>query len=359
MTLSMRLQGRDNNWNLIRTVAALLVLVSHSYALCGETARDPGILLTGYTPVSWIGLSVFFICSGFLISKSWNDNPKILTYAGKRTARILPALAIAVLGAAIVLGPLVSTLGWGEYFGNPQTWRYVAGNLTFIKMQYELPGVFDSLPYPRAVNGSLWTLKTEVLLYILVPTLCIFGRYLGPLAFPGLVAIVSGLILSLFYYFPYLDPIKTPARVFQWKDSCNLMCYFGMGAIFYSLRDLIPLRRDLMVVASLLFIGSWFGGPTLTLLASFLCLPYISLFAAYTPTRAGRWFSRFGDPSYGIYVYAFPIQQAIVHCVPGITPEAHLAVSCATVIPLGYLSWNRIEKPMLHAARRYLGDNKS
>ena len=116
---------------------------------------------------------IFFLIGGFLIAKSWEFTILIGTVYDERVFRIFPALIAFTLVAAYVIGPILSTLTINEYFQSPLVRNYLRNILLFPA--YSLPGVFETNPYPNAVNGSLWTLPIEFAMYILVPIILILA----------------------------------------------------------------------------------------------------------------------------------------------------------------------------------------
>lgn len=154
--------SRENNFNIIRFMAAIMVMAGHMAYIGGYSL-----------PILWgqgiqsLGVKIFFLIGGYLISKSWLSDPNPLRYSIKRIFRIFPALVIYTVIAAYVVGPLLSDLPMREYYMNSQVSYYLKNILLYPV--YGLPGVFSNNPYPNAVNGSLWTLPVEVSLYILVP----------------------------------------------------------------------------------------------------------------------------------------------------------------------------------------------
>jgi len=166
--------SRNNNFNLIRFIAAVLVLFSHSFALVlGVADTEPLVVLVGMT-AGTIAVDVFFIASGFLITSSYVARNNLLTFFWARLLRIYPALIISVLFCVFVLGPLFTKNNLDDYLSDSQTYRYLVKNaILFFGVEYRLPGVFLDLPYAAIVNGSLWTLPYEVRLYVILAlTLC-------------------------------------------------------------------------------------------------------------------------------------------------------------------------------------------
>src|SRR3954453_4734939 len=104
---------------------------------------------------------MFFAMSGFLIARSWSEDPEPGRYALKRALRLLPALAVAVAFTTFVVGPLFTTLSLADYLTDPQTWFYFVRASLLVTISGHLPGVFGENVYPNAVNGSLWTLRGE------------------------------------------------------------------------------------------------------------------------------------------------------------------------------------------------------
>ena len=170
--LEDRLQRRGNNFDVLRLVAASLVLFSHSYALTGNA--EPFAEVSGWT-FGEVGVVMFFAMSGFLIAKSWGDLPQLVPFTVKRALRILPALVVAVSVTVFVIGPLFTTLPLGSYFSDPVTWLYLVRASLLITFFGTLPGVFEDNPYPDAVNGSLWTLPVEACCYALAAALGTLG----------------------------------------------------------------------------------------------------------------------------------------------------------------------------------------
>lgn len=178
--------AHQNNFAVLRIIAAMLVLISHSWPLTGHLV-DPLMAVTNnHLTGGTLGVMMFFAMSGFLVTESYLRRDSIASFFEARALRLFPALAVA-LAVAIFIGASVTTLSAADYFSQPQTSQYFAKNL-LLDTRYELPGVFANTPYPRVVNGSLWTLPTEWFMY------CIVGL-LGALAILRSQAAASALFV--------------------------------------------------------------------------------------------------------------------------------------------------------------------
>ena len=162
MLLADLAKGRDNNFNLIRFIAASLVLFSHSYPLAmGNGFPEP---LSNSLGTSWgsIAVDVFFVASGFFIAASFSLKSSFKSFAMARILRIYPALIITTLLTVFVLGPLFTSLSLFDYFSHSQTYQYLIKNTTLLTgIEYYLPGVFTDTPYNQAVNGSFGPCLTK------------------------------------------------------------------------------------------------------------------------------------------------------------------------------------------------------
>ena len=335
----------SNGFDTIRLIAAFAVIFSHAFPLTG--AAEPLHVLTGLTSVGGVAVSAFFVISGLLIPASL-DRGDLQRYTMKRARRIMPALVVAVLLCAFALGPLMTVLPLGEYLTASGTWSFV-GNMVFLPVSYDLPGVFADQPHP-ATNGSLWSLKFEVACYVLVPILFAFAslRKLAVLA----AWLASFAIIRII-------PEGAGGALFLIDQFFDLFRFFGTGMVFYIFREQIPVRAA----------WAWIGLALTILAAVFLPVIFMDLAAtagAYAMVAFAylcpEWFRQLtakGDISYGVYVYAFPLQQLLVPSAFAIAVDsaipAWLANSLLTLPPVilaGLLSWLVVEKPALLLGKR-------
>ena len=160
----------NNAFDFIRLVSALAVLFGHSYSIYYGVPEV--LLLNGSITLGSLAVNVFFAVSGFLICQSWERDPNPFRFTVRRSLRILPGLVIMSLFTTFVIGLLATRLQTTEYLMHSRTWSYLVSNITMICGVISPPGVFESKPYIKAANGSLWTLRYEVMMYAM---LVIFG----------------------------------------------------------------------------------------------------------------------------------------------------------------------------------------
>lgn len=325
------MRHRENNFDFLRLLAALLVLVSHQFALSGR--HEP------LTPIgSWggTGVLIFFAISGFLIAGSWSHDPHLGRFLVRRSLRIWPGLAVALVLIALVLGPLVSSLDAHAYYRSPVTWNYF-NQLGLWKFESMLPGVFASNPVPQSANGSLWTIPIEVRCYLVLAFLGMLGlmrkSWLLPIAFVG---------FAIWFFFLFRLGYEWPIRT-----QLQMGVVFFCAASMYQLRGLWEGRRLITWACVLAAVGAlWFGGWQEV--AATLGVPLVVVLAGTGSTPVLRRAGRYGDISYGLYIYAFPVQQTWVWLGGADLPMAVGVMGCTLITGvLAWLSWVWVERPAL------------
>ena len=328
-----------NGFDHVRLFAALLVLFSHHFALWGRP--EPGAQFDSY---GGVGVAIFFGLSGYLVSQSFSADPNAGRFMARRLLRILPGLAGCVLFCALVLGPLLTTLPVQDYLLHPQTREFVLMNLG-LRPAFYLPGVFADARVAPVVNGSLWTLPFEVAAYLLMAAL---GTLLRPQhlrwACPLLCAAAFVLMLAW-----------TPAEpVVAWDNDLRhvprFFAYFLLGATLAQAGGRWLQTRWMLALAAGLVLAP--HGAARQLLAILLTL---ALAIQLGRSPVGERFALRHDRSYGVYLYAFPVQQLVIaKCgVLGFWPTMVLALAITWVC--AGLSWRFIEAPMLRFKPRARG----
>lgn len=335
MRLSAVTHGRDNNLNLLRFVAASAVLVSHCYPLAtGDPDSEP-LRSLGMSPGT-IAVDAFFVISGFLVTGSLLKKADVVAFIRARVLRILPGLAAMLLLCVFLLGPLLTSLSAGEYFAHWQVYKYfLRTTMLLAGVEQALPGLFEANPYASAVNGSLWTMPYEVRMYAL-------------LGIMWLSVSLSKRAGTLFKVLVFASAVGGGA----WALSSDFVPFrlffmFFTGASFYLLRHMILLNWSLFLLCCVgLLAGVWTSAALFKTLYV-VTAPYVVMFLSYAPGGLIRKYNRVGDYSYGIYVYAFPVQQAVAQLVPQVSVAGMLMISGPLTLLLAALSWHLIEHPSL------------
>ncbi|WP_440903791.1 acyltransferase family protein [Catenovulum sp. SX2] len=354
--LSNLAKSRDNNFNLIRFLAAFMVLISHSYFLMSGPGNSIS-LLQELVGKSWgaVGVDVFFVTSGFLIAGSFFRNDSVISFIWARVLRIFPALIISVLFCVFIIGPIFSELGFVEYMKSNEVLEFILRNCTLVfGVKRELPGVFSDLPVENVVNGSLWTLPYEIWMYIL---LGIFGfvtitiSKLLKLDARGVLFALATLfvtsVLILNYSYPDFFISHIGLSLGSGDGFLRFLQLFFAGATFYVLKEKVKLKLEWCFLILILLVLLTVVNKSVFLLCYHITLAYIVLCVAYLPKGYILNFNKLGDYSYGIYIYAFPVQQAIVSVFQPQSIMTMIILSSFVTFIFAFASWNYIEKNAL------------
>ncbi len=321
-----------NNLDLIRLAAALLVLASHAYILTGHADDEPiGILTRHLVDGGSLAVDVFFILSGFLVARSAQRHGPS-RYLRARALRIYPAFLAVIAAQTFLLGPALTRLPLATYLSSPATWLALPRALLF-SVPPTLPGLFARNPLPAIVNGSLWTLRIEALCYLGLLALAVTGmlrpaRILVPLAIAwaaqaAILAARANLLSPAFASLPFVA-------------LADCVLHFLMGSACWLHAPVIP-RRWCLAGVSAAALWAMPYAPTLH-----LALPYLVLALGLTRPALPP----IPDLSYGIYLYAFPVQQTLVALLAPATMPL-VALSIPPTLLLAALSWRLVERPAL------------
>lgn len=331
VSVTQNLVSKKNNFDLIRFIGAILVVWFHSFPLTGTgnelefISKITNLQLTSGS----LGVMIFFIISGFLITMSFERSHNLKRYIKARCLRIFPGYGMVILLSVFLLGPLISALSTREYFSDSLTWKYLL-NIFLKNTQYTLPGVFTENIYPNAVNGSVWTLWYEFFFYIVVAVLGV-TKLLNKKVSIALFALSwLGVFfnVSIGYYYVYFG------------------MYFFAGMVTYLYRDKIMLSGKVTMIAILtIIIGNYFNVLLLILAISGT---YLLFYLSLGPVKKFSNFSKYGDLSYGIYIYSFVIQQLLVYLWPNPMNQLENFIFTLPIVCLfAYLSWHLVEKPFM------------
>lgn len=330
-----------NNFDVIRILFAWLVIISHSYVLLGVSDCDWMCRITGhFVPFSYFGVKGFITISGFLIFKSLQRSDNILDYLWKRVLRIYPGL-IVVLLLSIAMAYCFYQPWYLPFAKNHEISSYILRNLTLYDNQWRIHGVFDHNAN-NAINGSLWTMGFEFFFYLVLLILYPIRKFNMAIIFLLIITIIIGIYGNL-YQLETLKHIDFRLRV---DLIFELGSFFMMGALLGVINwQKITMQKELfyLAIAFTLTIIEF----RLNLIWMVISWPYIVLYIGQNSSKLANWVHlHLEDPSYGIYLYAFPVQQLIIYLFQ---PSVTTLLWASTVISfaLGIASWKWIEKKTL------------
>ena len=333
----------DNNYDLLRVMLALAVIISHAApVVIGEGAQEPLSGILNGTTLGDVAVGGFFAVSGYLVTASWRRSTA-LGYLQKRAARILPGFIVACAITALLA--CATSLNRTGSFTCTSWWRAVATTVTLRR-----PIVcfaYSANPYPMETNASLWTIKYEVGCYVATALLGLSGLLLAKrriaivLLFIGLA--MAGVLLDGGSF------SRAPLG-----NAIHLAAFYVAGMAVYCFRDVLPRSRALTIL-SFVFIALSSLSRQLVMIA----LPTAGVYLMFRFVYADRVFApnlkrSVGDLSYGLYLYGWPVAQSITALIgpkaPGVWPLA--IASILACLPIAYASWHFIEKPFLSLVPR-------
>lgn len=331
-------RGR-NNFDLVRLIAAASVIVSHAFALVSGSAETEPLASVSIYTLGQHAVNVFFVVSGLLVASSLDRSQDIVEFAAARALRVFPGLILCVLLTAYVLGPAVSSLGALDYLASPVTHAYVAITLSLSTALAPLPGVFETLPAAGEVNIPIWSLKYEILAYVVLALLAVTGIWRRRRLF--------WLFLSVLFITHMAGEaahagVDDHATIDQ--ASRFLVCFF-LGVAAYRLRKVLRLSLPGAIAAVLLLLASW--GTEVEETIIYVAVGYLTLCVAALPTGFLRQLCARRDISYGLYIYGWPVAQTILLAFPEIGPIGLAMASLSITAMIAALSWQLVEQPAL------------
>ncbi|MGZ8510014.1 MAG: acyltransferase family protein [Chitinophagaceae bacterium] len=325
---------QDNNFDFLRLISSSFVIISHSYSLTGREAREALMKISGQTyHFSSLGLICFFVISGYLVSQSLFNSPSIINYAWKRFLRIVPALCLVIVFSIFIIGPLFTSIPLSQYFSSPLTYAYFKNIFFVFPLQWQLPGLFTNNP-ESSVNGSLWTLILEGRLYILLMILFLF-RFFKKRLIPLIVFTIAVIATPFFnLVFKGVNPYPFHFAIF-----------FFAGVIANLYRDKIVYNKWLAFMATVIIVLRCFYTEFNVL--SFFAFPYLVLYLGQLRSLSNK-AGKYGDFSYGLFLFSFPVQQCIVFYSNGnISIPTMIFLSMLLTLPFAILSWKFVESKAL------------
>lgn len=338
VVLENAVKRNNNNYDLIRLFAALLVVFGHSLKLFANNGYvDPFQAWLGFDYSGSIAVYIFFFLSGIFITASFINSESPVRYITMRIFRIWPALITCVLITVFVIGPALSVSTLKAYFDDRQTWSYLVRNISLINIRYVLPGVFENNHYPIAVNGSLWTLPLEIGCYALVLIM-------------GLLRIFAKSVIMIVVYALLFMMYFTNNKVFIYLGGNTQLMFFLVGSLVYYFRKYVYLDAKICItLIAACLIAEFVYHPMFRLLF-YVSLLYIVLYIGVA--NIAKRINLPGDYSYGVYIYGFLIQQIFAHFLPHINFLTSLIVTLPVIVSVSALSWHCIEHPAINFAKK-------
>ncbi|MGL2988100.1 acyltransferase family protein [Flavobacterium sp. RSSA_27] len=332
----------NNNFDFLRLLFAMFVIITHSYPLSGDKGWDClGEITNGNLQFSYIGVKGFFVISGYLIFQSLLRSRNWVGYFWKRILRLFPGLLV-VLVLTILLAPFVYESPM-FYLENRKVYTYIIRNITLFQLQYSIPGVFDTNIYGSAINGSLWTICYEFFMYFLLSFLILFRSQ------KKLLGLLLWLVFGVFFVYHFFLSTSFPLHIYDLRSShlSELGLFFLGGSLLAFLNyRVFPYLKTILVLSGVLIICSEVLVQDPFIFRILFWPVFIIGIGEHVTPVLSQIGSKVGDLSYGIYIYGFPIQQTLMHYFKFNALELML-VSLPISMLFGYWSWHVIEKKML------------
>jgi len=336
-------EGHDNFFTPLRLIFASLVVFGHSFGVAlRDSSLEPHILYH-YT-FSYLAVNLFFIASGFLVTKSMVYRGDTPSFISARALRIFPALFVHVFFVMIVIGPLATKTPLAEFFSHPDWYLQPLKVLTFFETNMVMPGMFQSNAEDLG-SAALWTLRYEVLAYI--GTLLVFS--FGMLRKKWMVLlqfVLPSLAWMLGDYYGLFT--NMPATI---ENLVRFGIAYGLGATIYAYRDRLTfswVALGVLVVASYIFRETRAVEVLVTTILAWIVFRF-----AYMKMPSLDWTKRLPDVSYGIYIYHWCILQLFFYWMPHLSVLELFALTFPVTVGLAALSWYIVEKPALRSKMQF------
>lgn len=329
--------GRDNNLNLIRFLAASAVIWTHAFGFLRYNSLEP-VKHTFGIGAGDVAVDVFFVLSGFLVSKSL-EGKSPLQYLWARGARIYPALWISLVLTVAVVAFCFTPEPAVRFLRAHATTAYLLSNSTM------LPGLGARLTLRHAFahagdtfNVPLWTLPFELQMYGLLAvigfTVGLRPHYAAAIALLAMISIAMS---------------KFGGEHWMTIDRARFLCLFFVGSLAYTLRRHIVLRgwiaaTLLVAIVIAVMLTHQYAIRQAALL---FALPYLILWSAWVPGGVLRRWNRLGDYSYGMYIYGCPVQAALVATGVTRTVGGNFVIAMLVTLPIAMASWHLVEQRAL------------
>lgn len=333
---------KNNNFDNVRLSLALIVFFSHAVGLSNESNLA---VFSRFFDANF-AVKGFFVISGYLIYQSYIKSHSFIDYLEKRIRRIYPAYVLAI-SICLLIGILTSSLGWINILISHKTIDYVLSNLIFMNfIQPTLPGVFEG-NLVQALNGSLWTIKVELMLYACVPIIAYLFKKINPVLNYLCILCIGSLWV---FYFEEISAFSFRAEIA--RQFPGQLPYFVFGSLIAANPKFIKWLPQIAILGFFTLVLT--DNYTLSLCIRPLAFGAIVLsLCMLNPSKLN--IGRAGDLSYGIYLFHFPIVQLMVNMgVYKYNPYLGLLTTFVLTVLLSFISWHFVEKRFLKRNSHYL-----
>ena len=339
----------DNNFDLLRLIAAVFVLIGHIEYPYFDIQIDIYARLVRFQSLGGLGVAIFFVISGYLIYQSRERTPSLLAYFRKRALRIFPGLIACIVLLAIV-GFAFSNLTLSQYVSSPQFGPFLLNMLVFPLNPCVTP-LATTYVYGCNLTGAIWTLSYEFMMYLMIGILGFCAPrtriYILAAFFCIIVALIMHDVLAKLGH--YTLAVKG-VTLFQFMADrgAPLMALFAAGALLNLLPRTVLMRWDIATFAAILYLASGKTNPALHLTIQSIALPFIIICIGLHRWRIAGFVERIGDLSYGIFIYHWPVMTFTWILLNGRMPTTLMALVVAVVTgALAFLSYHLVERPAL------------
>lgn len=329
--------GHENFFTPLRFLFAFLVLIGHAFIIVGRAPNAEPHMFFHFT-FSYLAVNLFFIASGFLVTKSMLYREDVKSYSSARILRIYPGLTVHVILLMLVFGPLTTSLPLMEYLTHPQTLIQPFIVLPFLESNMNLPGILPDNA-EHSASAALWTLRYELLAYI-----------------GTLIAFLLGLLkhrwmlLAQFLVFAIALPLAHITGIFDtlaptFQNLLRFGLCYGLGAAIYGYRDVLNFR---LIGIPILFGLSALAHQTQVFeVLTMVSMGYLLFWLAYVKVPKFKWLQSLSDVSYGLYIYHWAVLQGAFMAWPSANVWQLILVAAPISVGLAILSWKLVEKPAL------------
>ena len=324
----------DNNFDILRLILAVLVFFAHWNILTSQDISNQLFHLSGYA------VHMFFIVSGFLIFWSFDADQNKKHFYIKRFFRIFPLYAfLIILQTLFFIG-----FSDGSTF---EVIKYFIANIFFLNFLAPSVGSTLSSLEVNAINGSLWTLKNEVVFYLIVPLLFMFYKKWG-----GYILLIL-YSLSVAYMFA-VDYLGIEKLLVQFPAQVRL---FMVGILLYILFDKFNKKNIyFLAIVSLILLIVLKDNTSFNYILYPFCIGFVMIFLVYFVKNIQVNF----DFSYSLYILHFPvIQLALYFEINPTNPIISFVVLFAVILVLSYFSEKYIEKRFIKIGREIVKKDRS